>query len=78
MNTFAYVFDYLGVGEPEKYVHECNVWQEVVDEVEEEPRLTVDCAVNQDCTGFDCKGNYTYNVSIHRFNALLNLLSVFE
>ena len=52
-------------GSASEYRQECVVWHNVTQMVEREPRMEMVCQKNAQCTGFDCAGNYTYQVIIY-------------
>lgn len=45
----------------QRYAQECVSWQKLGAMMEQEDTLEVACAVNSQCSGFDCRGNYSYS-----------------
>ena len=55
------------------YTEECAVWQNVTNTLTYDNGVPMNCAINTQCTGFDCTGVFSYNVSSLSKPAKMNI-----
>ena len=47
----------------DEYRAECDVWQNITDNISEETNVPMNCEKNSQCTGIDCSCEFSYSVS---------------